>query len=291
MQEKGYHIRGRRIDEAELKTIKRFVKTYWDQGRSAISRALCTHWEWRQPNGYLKDRACRVLLLVLEEKGEIALPARILYNNRYKKIPEGSCYQISRDEITGKVSDFGSLTIHRVWHSPEEGLWNYLIHEHHYLGYPWIVGSHLKYLAYLDEHLVGCLGWGSAAWKVACRDRFIGWDHDRRQSNLYKVVNNVRFLILPWVRVEHLASKLLALNIRQLPKDWQHIYQHPISLLETFVDTSRFKGTCYKAGNWIYAGITKGRGKYDRYNRAVKPPKAVYLYPLKRNFREALNAG
>jgi hypothetical protein len=173
--------------------------------------------------------------------------------------------------------------------SPKEGLWDYLVDTYHYLGFPWIVGSYLKYLALVDGQVVACLGWGSAAWKVACRDNWIGWDQRSRQRNLHKLVNNVRFLILPWVRVQHLASKVLALNIRCLPGDWQRFYHYPISLLETFVDTTRFKGTCYKACNWIHAGLTRGRGKYDRGHRCSEPLKAVYLYPLSRDFREALH--
>jgi hypothetical protein len=136
---------------------------------------------------------------------------------------------------------------------------------------------------------VACLGWGSAAWKVGCRDTLIGWNTETRQTNLQNVVNNVRFLILPWVRVEHLASKVLALNLRVLVNDWQRFYAHAIVLAETFVDTERFQGTCYRAANWIRIGETKGRGKYDRENRYATSIKAVYLYPLTKNYRERLH--
>jgi hypothetical protein len=176
-----------------------------------------------------------------------------------------------------------------VRQTPDEALWDYLIDSHHYLGRPWIVGACLKYLAYLDGRLVACLGWGAAAWKVQCRDGVIGWDTATRQTNLHKVVNNVRFLILPWVRVKHLASKVLAANLRVLVCDWQRFYSQEISLAETFVDTERFAGTCYKAANWTRIGETKGRGKYDRYNRFDSSVKAVYLYPLAGNYRERLN--
>jgi hypothetical protein len=147
----------------------------------------------------------------------------------------------------------------------------------------------LKYLAYLDDRLVACLGWGSAAWKVAARDQLIGWDREQRERNLAKVVNNVRFLILPWVTIRHLASKVLALNIRQLERDWFAFYRERICLLETFVEKDRFQGTCYRAANWVRVGETTGRGKYDRFNQRTEPVKAVLLYPLTRRFREELH--
>ena len=291
MAEKAYIIRGRHIGGTELDFIRKTLSEHKDLSRSAISRILCEQWNWRQANGRLKERACRVMLLALEKKGEITLPPSRRRVAPGPKRADRREFSYDSTEIHGKVSEFGSLTIHMVRRSPNEGLWDFLVDKYHYLGRPWIVGSYLKYLAYLDERLVACLGWGSAAWKVACRDQFIGWDPDTKQDNLHKVVNNVRFLILPWVRIEHLASKVLAFNIRSLQKDWHGFYNHPISLLETFVDTTRFKGTCYKASNWIEAGLTKGRGKYDRYNRHAQPVKAVYLYPLSRDFREALHAG
>lgn len=290
MAERTYKIRGRYIGEEELNLIREVISLHGAKGRTAISRILCEQWNWRQANGLLKDRACRVMLLALEEKGEINLPPRLLQNYRHPKRADRKEFHYNDSELHGTISEFSSLTIRMVRRSPDEGLWDFLVDKYHYLGRPWIVGSYLKYLAYLDGRLVACLGWGSGAWKVACRDSFIGWDKDARESNLHKVVNNVRFLILPWVSIKHLASKVLALNIRSLPYDWQKFYCHPITLLETFVDATRFQGTCYKASNWMYAGLTKGRGKYDRYNRANQPIKAVYLYPLRKNFREALHA-
>ena len=290
MADKIYTIRGRSVGHEELETIRRFLAENWQEGRSAISRLLCRHWDWRQSNGLYKERACRVLLLKLEELGEIKLPPRMTENFRHPKRADRWNYIYDTSELHGKVSEFGSLTIKMVRRSPDEGLWDHLIERFHYLGKPWIVGSYLKYLAYLDGRLVACLGWGSAAWKVACRDAFIGWNQTTREGNLQKIVNNVRFLILPWVRVEHLASKVLAANIRVLQDDWRQFYRQPIVLLETFVEKQRFKGTCYKAANWHCVGETKGRGKYDRYNNYAAPVKAVYLYPLAKNLREALNA-
>jgi hypothetical protein len=290
LAERVYRIRGRNIGDEELRLIRKIISLHGTEGRSAISRILCEQWNWRQANGLLMDRGCRVMLLALEKKGEINLPPRLRKVSPHAKRADRKEFCYDDSELHGKVSEFGSLTIRMVRQSPDEGLWDFLVDKYHYLGRPWIVGAYLKYLAYLDERLVACLGWGSGAWKVACRDSFIGWDKDTRESNLHKVVNNVRFLILPWVRIRHLASKVLSLNIRSLPHDWQGFYHQPVTLLETFVDTSRFQGTCYKASNWMYAGLTKGRGKYDRYNRCDQPIKAVYLYPLRKNFREALHA-
>jgi len=288
----SYNIRGRHIDGQELETIREFIRANGFLGRTAISRLLCEHWHWEQSNGRLKDRACRVLLLTLESKGAITLPPRLRIResfNRTRK-PRPDLFEMNRQEVVGKVSDFRSLTIKMVRFTPAEGLWDHLVHTHHYLGHPWIVGSYLKYLVYLDDRLVACLGWGSASWKVACRDRFIGWDTSGRKKNLSKVVNNVRFLILPWIKVEHLASKALAANIKRIAVDWHFLYNETIELLETFVDIARFRGTCYRAANWQYVGDTIGIAKSGNHHCCHGQPKAVYLYPLAKDFRERLHA-
>lgn len=284
-----YQIRGRRIGTEELHEIRATVSEHWASGRSAISRVLCARWDWRQPNGQLKEMACRALLLFLESKGVLELPPRQKESFRAPRRADRQCFTVDTSPLEGQVSEFGSLTIRMVRQTPDEALWDYMVDTHHYLGRPWIVGACLKYLAYLDGRLVACLGWGSAAWKVACRDGAIGWDRETREANLHKVVNNVRFLVLPWVRVEHLASKVLAANLRVLCCDWQRFYAQEVALAETFVDTERFTGTCYKAANWTRIGETKGRGKYDRENRFEASVKAVFLYPLRKNYRERLH--
>jgi len=285
-----YRIRSRTIVHGELDTIRSIVTQNWAEGRSAISRILCQHWNWRQENGLLKDMACRALLLVLEKKGEIELPPRLNENFRFPRKAPSNIAAYDESEIIGRVSDFGSLTIRMVRFGPDEALWDHLVDKYHYLARPWIVGSYLKYIACLGERPVACLGWGSAAWKVACRDQIIGWDPATRERNLHRVIDNVRFLILPWVHIEHLASKVLAANIRILAKDWLHFYRSTVVLLETFVDTQRFAGTCYRAANWICVGETKGRGKYDyRHTKCLSAVKAVFLYALNKNYRELLN--
>lgn len=289
MAEALYQIRGRQIGTDDLADIRATIADHWASGRSTISRLLCERWNWRQPNGHYKEMACRALLLSLETKGALELPPRKKESYRAPRRADRQVFTVDDAAVEGSVTEFRSLTIRMIRQTPDEALWDYLVETHHYLGRPWIVGSSLKYLAYLDGRLVACLGWGSAAWKVACRDKVIGWDPETRQVNLHKVVNNVRFLILPWVRVKHLASKVLSVNLRALPSDWRNFYSQDIALAETFVDTERFAGTCYQAANWSRIGETKGRGKYDRYGRAEASVKAVYLYPLTRDFRERLH--
>jgi hypothetical protein len=289
LAETSYRLRGRHIGPDELHEIRTVISEHWSSGRTAISKLLCKRWDWRQPNGQLKDRACRVLLLRLEEKGAIELPPRQKESFRAPRRTDRRDFAVDTSALEGSLRSFGSLTIEMVRRTPDEALWDSLVDTHHYLGRPWIVGAYLKYLAYLDGRLVAALGWGSAAWKVGCRDALIGWDVRTRQANLHQVVNNVRFLILPWVRVKHLASKVLAANLKVLAADWQRFYAHPIVLAETFVDAERFQGTCYKAANWVRIGETKGRGKYDRHNESAQPVKGVYLYPLTKAYRRRLH--
>lgn len=290
MAETSFNIRGRQIDGQAMETIRDLIQKKGFLGRTALSRILSKRWNWVQPNGLLKDRACRVLLLTLQSKGLIELPARLRIRESFNRKTFCVSREVSREAVTGKVSEFRSLTIEMVRFTPEEKLWDHLVYTHHYLGHPWIVGAYLKYLAYLDGRLVACLGWGSASWKVACRDNFIGWGATLRKRNLSKVVNNVRFLILPWVKVEHLASKVLAANVRRLAADWQSLYQESPVLLETFVDLARFRGTCYRAAGWRCVGATSGISKSRNVYYYHGQPKAVYLYPLAKDFRERLHA-
>jgi hypothetical protein len=293
MEQQTYRIRGREITPGDLDIIRSFVAAHWSKGRSAISRLLCEHWNWRQPNGAIKERAARVLLLCLEREGTIVLPPRL----KNREFPAGGIgkktatrrrvFNYDTTALDGCASRAGELRFSMVRRSADEAFWDHLIDTYHYLGNPKIVGSYLKHLVYLDGRLVAALGWGSAAWRVAARDSFIGWDNEQRLANLHKIAGNVRFLILPWVRVKNLASRVLAANVRRLPHDWQAFYNQPLALLETFVDTTRFAGTCYKAANWLQVGLTRGRGKYGP-NTPTEPVKAVFLHPLRRDFRELL---
>jgi hypothetical protein len=228
------------------------------------------------------------MLVSLEQKGLIDLLPRLRGNSRrISRSTRQLRVDIDTSEIDGKLSDFPSPALAMIRNTGDEALWDYLIGQYHYLGKPAIVGAHLKFIARIDGRPVACLGWGSAAWQVACRDSHIGWDATTREANLHKIVNNVRFLILPWVRIPHLASKVLAANIRILAGEWMKIYSHPVTLLETFVDQSRFQGTCYKAANWNLIGETVGRGKYGA-TRGVCSTKTVWIYPLIDRYREKL---
>jgi hypothetical protein len=189
----------------------------------------------------------------------------------------------------GSLKDFLPIELKMVRDSPQEALHNSLISQYHYLGYCQIVGPYLKYLASIQKRPVACLSWGAAAWKTACRDRFIGWSSPARSKNLFLIVNNTRFLILPWVRIPHLASHLLSQTIKILSSDWHRWYHYAPVLLETFVDGERFSGTSYRATNWLWVGKTQGRGNNDRDHQRALPVKKVFLYPLKRNFREILS--
>lgn len=288
MQNKVLLIRGRSLSSSDIDYIKKVIETHWHQGRSHISRVLCDRWDWRQPNGRLKDRACRVMLLSLEQLGYFTLPPRKSEKNNtnalsFKYIPD-----FSTEPLIGKVGDFNSLKIEMVRRTDNEKLWDYLVHTYHYLGNPGIVGSYLKYIVYLDDQIVACLGWGAPAWRVAVREQFIGWSESQKRKQLHLIVNNVRFLILPWIQVKYLASRIMATNIKLLPWDWHAFYGHPIVLLETFVDISRFSGTCYRASNWVHIGYTKGTAKRGNRHFYHGKTKAVYLYPVTKDFKEQL---
>jgi hypothetical protein len=281
-------IRGRQITPDDLSFIQSLIQDHWQRGRKFISRELCHHWHWYQPNGNLKDMACRELLLRLERMGLTQLPPRknSAYNEKRNRRP--SVVKTMETPLEGKLSHFGHLELKMVRHTPLEPLYNSLIQRYHYLGYRQTVGAHLKYMAFLNGQVVACLGWGSPAWRVTCRDQFIGWSDQMKKQNLHKIAQNTRFLIPLYVKIPHLASKLLALNIKSLRQDWPTYYGHPLYLLETFVDQSRFKGTSYQAANWIYVGQTKGftkKGNISLYHGIIKD---VYLYPLVKDFRGAL---
>jgi len=209
-------IRGRQVTSQDIDLIRSLVDQYQEQGRTFISRELCRIWNWQQPNGALKDMACRELLRRLDQKGLIHLPVKKIDVNRRRK--RLSLHLLSPDirPLTGKLKEFLPIELKMVRGSPEEALHNSLVSRYHYLGYGQIVGPHLKYLAYIQERPIACLSWGAAAWKVSCRDQFIGWSSCTRSKNLFLIVNNTRFLILPWIRIPGLASHLLSRNIKVL---------------------------------------------------------------------------
>ncbi|RQW02753.1 DUF4338 domain-containing protein [candidate division KSB1 bacterium] len=283
-------IRGRLITSDVLAEINQTIENNWSLGRTAISRILCQQWDWRDNNGQLKAMACRDLLLRLERENLVNLPPRMRHNNNQKKIiwTPDLFDSINSQPITGRVDQFDQIHLEMVRGGHKEQLWDYLIDHYHYLGYQPIVGCYLKYLIYINHQLAACVGWGSAAWKVGCRDRFIGWNTAQRKNNLSAIANNVRFLILPWVAVKHFASKALALATRALATDWWLSFSQQLVLVETFVDRSRFGGSCYRAANWIYLGDTKGLAKSGASYQHHGIIKAVFVYPLRRDFQRRL---
>jgi hypothetical protein len=271
----------------DIRFIQALISEHYQRGRSHISKLLCESWQWVQPNGKLKEYAARDLLLRLQEQGLIGLPPRLRPKNNLKQKSFSQIPFFVQEPVNGSVGEHGRPSIERV-HSQDGYLWEYLVFHYHYLGLPKLVGEHIKHLVYLHGHVVACLSWASAAWKVKDRDQFIGWQPSTRRRNLALVANNSRFLILPWVKVKYLASTALALSIRRLRADWEKTYGHPIYLAETFVDTSRFEGTCYRAANWLCVGKTQGSAKKGNAYRYHGQPKAIYLYPLHRHFRRYL---
>ena len=281
-------IRKRTITAEDIVPIQTTVNEHWSRGRKHISRILCQQWNWFQPNGRLKDMACREVLLTLSRIGLICLPPRLNSANNEKRNRSIPVVKIDQIHLQDKLGNLAPVELKPVRNTKLEPLYNSLIHQHHYLGYRQIVGNHLKYIAFIDGRPVACLGWGSAAWKVKSRDTFIGWEPKTRKDNLHFVANNTRFLILPWISVKCLASKILALNARSICDDWLQTYNYPLYLLETFVEKNRFKGTCYKAANWIRVGQTQGTAKKGHIHYKHGNIKDIYLYPLRKDFRKKL---
>jgi hypothetical protein len=280
--------RGKTYTLKEIREIREVIAAYRERSRWFISREICRRWNWSQPNGVLKDMICRGLLLRLEAQKLIELPPAKIpspYPGRRKPSP----IEIDQTPIEGNLSDLRPIELLQVRRTPLEKDYQGLMEQFHYLGYSRPVGEHLEYLANSQNRPLACIGWCSAPRHIGCRDRYIGWTEEQRIRNLSLVVINMRFLILPWVRVPHLASHLLGLMARRISRDWQQIYRHEVVWLESFVDPERgFLGTCYKAANWIYLGQTTGRGKDDQTHKVNRSLKAVWGYPLRRDFQKVL---
>lgn len=285
-----YRYRGRDIGDQEIGFIAALIAAHPGAKRQELSRLLCQAWGWKQPNGQLRDMVCRGLLLMLHRAGEITLPPP--RSNSPGRAARTRPEPVLMDEtvITGPLGMLGGIEIEPVRRTALEPLFNSLMEQYHYLGYEQPVGEHLKYLVSAAGRPVACLAWSSAPRHLGARDRFIGWDQAARKRNIHLIAYNTRYLILPWVKVEHLASHLLARVSRRIAADWGRMYAHPVCLLETFVDPERFRGTCYRAANWIDVGETTGRGKDDQTMRANRSIKRVLVYPLDQRFRRRLSA-
>jgi hypothetical protein len=283
---------GRIATSEDIEFIKRLIGGNPADSRRRLSKKLCEAWNWVQPNGALRDMVCRGFLLQLHRAGYIKLPhRRVKPNNPLANRKRPLKVDVDQTPICIKLSKIQPLEIRQVRRTSYEKLFNSLIARHHYLGYCHPVGEHLKYIVFTEGIPIACLSWSSAPRHIGCRDKFIGWPVDIRKKNLHLIAYNSRFLILPWVQIRHLASHLLGRMAKVVPADWERIYNHPVYFLETFVDTERFKGTCYQAANWIYLGNTTGRGKNDQTHKPNRSIKAVWGYPLSMDFREVLQHG
>ncbi len=282
--------RGRVVTDADAAFIRQLIAAHPKASRRALSKKLCEAWNWVQPNGVLRDMVCRGLMLALHRTGHIELPPVQWVNPNplaQDRRPPGRTL-LRWGPVEGRLSKMPPLDIRQVRRSSDESLFDSLVETYHYLGYTHPVGEHLKYLISARGVPVACLAWSSAPRHIGCRDRFIGWSAEVRRKNIRLIAYNLRFLILPWVEVPHLASHLLGRMARILPQDWEHIYGHPVHFLETFVDPERFRGTCYRAANWIVLGRTTGRGKNDLTHRPNRSIKEVWGYPLSKRFRRQL---
>ncbi len=284
--------RGRVVTEADIAFLQQLIQDHPHLSRRALSQKVCAAWNWVQPNGQPRDMVCRGLMLALYRAGHIELPPRQKTpRNPLAERSRPAAAEIDRTPLRTSLRAIQPLQLEQVRRTRAEPLFNSLIEQYHYLGYTQPVGEQLKYLVSAQGRPLACLAWSSAPRHLGCRDRFIGWSAEARRRNLHLLAYNLRFLILPWVQVPHLASHVLARMARQLSGDWQQVYGHPVHFLETFIEPERFRGTCYLAANWIRLGRTTGRGKNDQTGRANRPIKEVLGYPLRADFRRLLCQG
>jgi hypothetical protein len=287
--------RGRCITTADVAGIQALIAAHPGASRRALSEALCRAWDWRQPNGALCAMVCRGLMLALHRAGQITLPPgrwvnpNPLARRRAERRPPVPV-RVDPTPLAVPLAALRPLTIQEVRGRPDEALVNSLCAQYHPLGYTHPVGEQLKYLVTAYGRPVACLIWSSAPRHLGPRDRFIGWAAESRRTHLRLLAYNTRFLILPWVQVPHLASHLLGQMARVLPADWQRRYGHPVVFLETFVDPTRSRGTCYRAANWQVLGQTTGRGKNAPSKRPTRSRKLILGYPLTPRFRTVLGA-
>jgi hypothetical protein len=290
-----FRYRGRVITASDVAFIRKLIANNPTASRWRLSKLLCEAWDWRQSNGVLRDMVCRSMMLELHRAGHIELPAKrgwapnpLADRTRAQQKPR-QLFLIDRSPLEARLSEIQPLQFAQVRRTADEPLFRALIEDHHYLGYVQPVGEHLKYIIYSRGHPVACMAWSSAPRHLGPRDRFIGWSPACRKKNIRFVAYNTRYLILPWVHVPYLASHILGRMAKILPQDWQQVYNHTIYFLETFTDPTRFKGTCYRAANWVVLGRTTGRGNNAPTHEPRVPIKEILAYPLTPRFRELLS--
>lgn len=282
--------RGRTITQEDIESVRKLIAEHPEASRRRLSEELCRAWNWRQHNGELRAMVARGLMLVLHRAGHIELP-------RQRSCPANPFVERRKPAplpllpwplLEATVAEIRPLEIRQVRRTGEEGLFNSCLEAYHYLGYTQPVGEHLKYVIYARGTPVACMACSSAPRHIGCRDRYIGWSQEVRRRNIHLLAYNTRYLILPWVKVPCLASHILSEVARRISRDWEALYCHPVYFLETFVDPERFRGTCYRAANWIRLGVTTGRGKDDQTHKPNRTLKEVWGYPLSRDFQAKL---
>lgn len=283
---------GHQVTDSELALIKEMTEEFWGISRTELAETLCELLEWKRPNGRLKGVECRQFLEELEAQSVVRLP-----KPRQGK-PKGARAKAGRSEpgeaqqsIKGKLRELGEVTLVKVESREDRELWKELVDRYHYLGFKTPFGAYLRYLIRTDDpetRTLGCLQFSSPAWALEQRDRWIGWDPETRKARLQWVVQNSRFLLLPWIEVKGLASHVLSKAAGQVVVDWEEAFKCRPVLLETFVDQERYTGTCYRAANWTYLGETKGRGRMDRENQHKEAVRSIFVLPLTRRFRTIL---
>jgi Domain of unknown function (DUF4338) len=282
--------RGRVITSEDIVLIEQLIAADPRASRRRLSQKLCEAWQWRQANGALRDMVCRGLLLMLDRAGHIELPAvKFLPHNPLVRRKRPEPVLTDTTAIQGALHELRPVEIEQVRRTHHEPLFNGLMEQYHYLAYEQPVGEHLKFLVWAQGRPIACLAWSSAPRHLASRDRYIGWSAEARRRNIRFLAYNTRYLILPWVRVPHLASHILGKMTCQLSRDWERMYGHPVYFAETFIDPGRFRGTCYRAANWRLLGRTTGRGKASNSYKPNRPIKEVLGFPLTPRFRELLS--
>ncbi len=279
---------GREFDDGEVERIRSIISSDPKLNRHRISKLVCEALDWYKPDGDLKDMSCRVALLRMQDDGLIKLPPPLWNTGNGKTYKRRTSACEPRETLNIPVSCFSQLQFELVRNRDDSYVWNEYIDRYHYLGYKPLPGAQLRYFVTSEQQVIALFGFGAAAWKTAPRDHFIGWNQIQREKHINLVVNNARFLILPWISSHNLGSRLLSMAAKRIADDWYNRYKYRPILLESFVDQEKFKGTCYKAANWIYVGQTKGLGKVYWGRKTSVPKKDVFLYPLNKNYKKTL---
>ncbi len=279
---------GRDFSPEELTQIRQLIAEDPGRSRAELSRLTCRALQWYKADGGLKDMSARVAMLRMQDDGLISLPLpRCARPDSTIHITDQTAPGLAIEQPAGTLTP---IDLQLVQHKSDSRLWNEYIERYHYLGHKPLPGAQLRYFVYAQNQPIALLGFGASAWQTAPRDLYIGWSHEQRKKNLHLIVNNARFLILPWIQSKNLASMILSKAARRLPNDWQAQYNYRPVLLETFVEKPRFEGTCYKAANWQYLGQTKGRGKLGPAGKQSVPIKDLWVYPLNTEFRVHLTS-